>query len=68
MSSVHNETQRTKAIAYLRSRGKYIIDHDCAFKPTCAAATDVRRTWREALSNMAYEQAKISVIHRWERK
>jgi hypothetical protein len=36
------------AIAYLRSRNKYIIDPDCTFTPTNPAATDVKRTMEEA--------------------
>lgn len=45
MTSTHNKTQRTKAIQYLRSRGKYIADHGCTFKPTNAASTNVAETW-----------------------
>lgn len=46
MTSKYNKTQRTKAIQYLRSRGKYLADHGCTFKPTSAAATDVAETWQ----------------------
>lgn len=40
------DAKRARAIAYLRSRGKYIVDADCNFRPTSAADTDIRRTWR----------------------
>jgi hypothetical protein len=36
--------KRAAAVAYLRSRGKCILDHDCNWTPTSAANTDVRRT------------------------
>jgi len=38
------EAKRAAAIAYLRSRGKYILDANCNFVPTNAAKTDVKRT------------------------
>ena len=38
------QAKRAAAIAYLRSRGKYIVDADCNWRPTNAASTDVRRT------------------------
>jgi len=38
------EAKRAAAVAYLRSRGKYIVDPGCAWTPTNAANTDVRRT------------------------
>ena len=38
------ESKRTAAIAYLRSRNKYLIDPGCRWKPTNAANTDVKRT------------------------
>jgi hypothetical protein len=40
--------KRAAAIAYLRSRGKYIVDADCNFVPTNAAKTDVKRTMVQA--------------------
>jgi hypothetical protein len=40
--------KRTSAIAYLRARGKYLLDEDCNWTPTCAKATDIRQTIREA--------------------
>lgn len=43
--STYNRTELAKAIQYLRSRGKYIADVNCTFQPTCAAATDVTKTW-----------------------
>lgn len=36
---------RIKAINYLRSRNKWLADKNCTFKPTSAAATDVKKTW-----------------------
>ena len=38
------QAKRAAAIAYLRSRGKYIADIGCNFVPTSAAAADVKRT------------------------
>ncbi|MFO0453071.1 MAG: hypothetical protein ACK52I_31165 [Pseudomonadota bacterium] len=42
--------KRSAAIAYLRSRGKYIVDADCNWRPTSAAATDVQRTIVNAMA------------------
>jgi hypothetical protein len=42
--------KRASAIAYLRSRGKYIADQDCNWRPTPAKATDVQRTMVEAMA------------------
>jgi hypothetical protein len=42
------EDKRARAIAYLRSRGKYIVEQGCSWKPTSAAATDVRQTIHKA--------------------
>jgi len=39
-----NMTDLEKAILYLRSRGKYLVDNTCAFKPTDSAATNVAQT------------------------
>ena len=44
------EAKRAAAIAYLRSRGKYILDKDCNFRPTRSTHTDVRRTMDNAKS------------------
>jgi hypothetical protein len=44
------EAKRAAAIAYLRSRGKYIIDESCNFRPTRSTHTDVRRTMDNAKS------------------
>ena len=41
--SQHNEAALAKAIEYLRSRGKYVLDGP-AFKPTEPTATDVAKT------------------------
>ena len=46
-----NEEKVKAAIAYLRSRGKYLLD-GCKWVPTPAEKTDVRQTmqqYREAL-------------------
>jgi len=46
-----NEEKVAAAIAYLRSRGKYLLD-GCVWVPTTAEKTDVRRTiadYREAV-------------------
>ena len=37
----------TEAIEYLRSRGKYIADRDCKWKPTNAAKTNIKKTIEE---------------------
>jgi hypothetical protein len=42
------DAKRASAIGYLRAEGKYIVDEGCAFKPTPAAKTDVRKTWAKA--------------------
>lgn len=41
------QDKRDEAIAYLRSRKKYIIDPGCKFVPTNAARTDVAETIRK---------------------
>ena len=46
-----NDEKVREAIAYLRSRGKYLLD-GCAWVPTPADKTDVRQTikdYREAI-------------------
>lgn len=42
------EAKRELAIAYLRSRGKYIVEQGCKWRPTSAAATDIRHTINKA--------------------
>lgn len=44
------QAKRAAAIAYLRSRGKYIVDADCNWRPTNAANTDVQRTIVNAMA------------------
>lgn len=44
------------AVAYLRSRKKYIVDPGCKFVPTNAAHTDVAETVR--LYRMEVEQVE----------
>lgn len=38
------ESKREAAVTYLRSRGKYIVDSSCRFKPTNASQTDIAKT------------------------
>ena len=45
--SLTNKAKLAKAIEYLRSRGKYLADQSCKWRPRSAAATDVRLTWEE---------------------
>lgn len=45
------EAKRAQAIAYLRSRGKYIADQGCTFVPTPAAHTDVQATMVNAMQS-----------------
>jgi hypothetical protein len=40
----YNEQKLEEAIAYLRSRGKYVVDKTCAFRPTDSSATNVAQT------------------------
>ena len=44
------QAKRAQAIAYLRSRGKYIVDADCNWRPTKPEATDVQRTIVNAMA------------------
>ena len=44
------DAKRAQAIAYLRARGKYLLDADCNWRPTKKEATDVQRTMVEALA------------------
>lgn len=54
MASHYNEVKRQEAIAYLRSRDKYILD-GCKWKPTPAANTDVKTTWMQYLADMSLQ-------------
>jgi hypothetical protein len=40
----NNEQKIAKAIEYLRSRGKYVLDKTCAFRPTDCASTNIAQT------------------------
>jgi len=40
----YNEQKLEEAISYLRSRGKYVVDKTCAFRPTDSSATNVAQT------------------------
>ena len=54
--------KRAAAIAYLRSRGKYILDADCNFRPTRSTHTDVRRTMDNAKSeSIAQEGGRFAM-------
>ena len=44
------DAKRRQAIAYLRARGKYLLDADCNWRPTNAANTDVQRTIVHAMA------------------
>jgi hypothetical protein len=52
--SHYNAVKREEAIAYLRSRNKYILD-GCKFVPTPAANTDVKTTWLQYLADKSLE-------------
>lgn len=49
------QAKRAAAIAYLRSRGKYIVDADCNWRPTNAANTNIRRTFDNVTSELVSE-------------
>ncbi len=49
-----HETKLKYAIDFLRARGKYLLD-GTGFRPTCAAATDIRVT-------IAQEQMRLAVM------
>jgi len=55
MASHYNEVKRQEAIAYLRSRNKYLLD-GCKWTPTPAANTDVRTTWMQYLADISLEK------------
>lgn len=44
------DAKRARAVGYLRSRGKYIVDADCNWRPTKPEATDVQRTIVNAMA------------------
>ena len=51
------ESKREVAINYLRSRGKYIVDPSCHFKPTNAAQTDIAKTIEQYRRGVSAEPA-----------
>lgn len=53
----------TKAIDYLRSRGKYIIDIGCKFTPTDATHTNIEKTV-EAYRQEVMQEPKIKVVRK----
>lgn len=57
--SPHNKAAIAKAIQYLRSRGKYIMDKDCKFKPTNSASTDVAQTWADYRRDTAESKSQV---------
>ena len=54
MASHYNAVKREEAIAYLRSRNKYLLD-GCKWTPTPAANTDVKMTWLQYLADKSLE-------------
>lgn len=51
------ESKREAAVTYLRSRGKYIVDSSCRFKPTNAAQTDIAKTIEQYRKEVLEEPA-----------
>jgi len=49
------------AIAYLRSRKKYILDVGCKFKPTSPAHTDITKTV-EAYRQEVLEEPPVRLV------
>lgn len=47
MKSIGEKWDLQDAIAYLKSRGKYIVQPGCKFSPTNAASTDVEECVRK---------------------
>jgi len=50
-----------EAIAYLRSRKKYIVDPGCKFTPTSAAHTDITKTV-EAYRQEVLEEPSVRLV------
>ena len=58
--------KRAQAIAYLRSRRKYILDRDTEWRPTRSTHTDVRRTIVQArVEIIAAECAQAATAPAW---
>jgi len=55
------ESKREAAVTYLRSRGKYIVDASCKFKPTNASQTDIAKTIEQYRQEVLAEP-KIKVV------
>lgn len=51
------------AIAYLRSRKKYIVDRGCKFRPTSASHTDVTKT-AEAYRQEVLLEPKVKIVRK----
>ena len=49
------------AIAYLRSRKKYILDVGCKFKPTSPAHTDITKTV-EMYRQEVFEEPPVRLV------
>jgi len=50
-----------EAIAYLRSRKKYVVDPGCKFKPTSSAHTDITKTV-EAYRQEVLEEPAVRLV------
>lgn len=66
-----NQDRVNKAIEYLRARNKYIVDTSNTFKPTCAAATDVKATWdtyrKTIFADLGADKAADTKAKAWSR-
>jgi len=51
------ESKREAAVTYLRSRGKYLVDSSCKFKPTNASQTDIAKTIEQYRKEVLEEPA-----------
>jgi hypothetical protein len=47
------------AIAYLRSRNKYLVDKDCKFTPTTPENTDIQKTIKLRQKELKNERDQI---------
>ena len=47
------------AIAYLRSRNKYVVDKDCKFTPTTPENTDIQKTIKLRQKELKNERDQI---------
>jgi len=56
------ESKREASIKYLRSRGKYIVDPSCKFKPANASQTDISKTIEQYRKDVL-EEPTIQLIN-----